>query len=196
MRRLRRNHHKQPTIDRLGGAPGPPRVPAASTPASRLGVAPGALRVPVAPAPTSRLGAALGPPRVAWAPPPASRRRTTPRAPRVPVAPVPTSRLRVAPGPSRVAWAPAPAQGSSGGTACPHDFGPDENCRAEQLRKHIKLSAVFDPIVTGTAATKEPTRLSDETAAACLVDSGGSLPAAGRCLSTAVAGHRAATRLE
>jgi hypothetical protein len=90
MRWLRRNHQKQPTIDRLRAAPG-------------------VSRVPVAPAPASWLRAAPGPPRVAGAPPPASRHRVAPGALRVPAAPVPTSRLRAAPGPPYVAWTPAPA---------------------------------------------------------------------------------------
>jgi hypothetical protein len=89
-----------------------------------------------------------------------------------------------------------PAQGNSGGAACPRGSGPDENRRAEQLRKQIEPSAVFDPITTGTMMTKEPTRLSNETAAACLRASGGSLPAVGRRLSRAAAGRRAATQLE
>jgi hypothetical protein len=89
MRRRRRNHQKQPTIDRLRAASG-------AALASRRRTAPRAPRVTVAPVPTSRLRAALGP------------RRASPRVSRVTAAPVPTSRLRAAPEPTRVPWAPAP----------------------------------------------------------------------------------------
>jgi hypothetical protein len=76
------------------------------------------------------------------------------------------------------------AQGNSGGAACPHGSGPDENCRAEQLRKQIKPSTVFDAIMIGMAVTKEPACLSDETAAACLRASGGSVPLKGSSWSS------------
>jgi hypothetical protein len=52
------------------------------------------------------------------------------------------------------------AQGSSGSAACPRGSELDENRRVEQLRKQIEPSAVFDPIATGTTATKESARLS------------------------------------
>jgi hypothetical protein len=90
MRRQRRNHQKQPIIDRLGAALG-------AAPASQRRAALGALCVTVAPVPTSRLRAAPGP------------RRAAPGVSRATAAPVPISRLRAAPGPACVPWAPAPA---------------------------------------------------------------------------------------
>jgi hypothetical protein len=90
MRRLRRNHQKQTTIDRLRAAPG-------AAPTSQLKAALGAPRVTAALVPTSRLRAAPG------------LRRTALGAPRVSAALVSTSQLRAAPGQARVPWAPAPA---------------------------------------------------------------------------------------
>jgi hypothetical protein len=106
MRQLRRNHQKQPTIDRLGAAPGAPRVTAAPVPTSWLraasgprmppwlpfpppgsGQLQGVPRVTAAPVPTSWLRASPGPARVPWVPAPSSRHRTAPGAPCVPVAP-------------------------------------------------------------------------------------------------------------
>jgi hypothetical protein len=104
MRRLRRNHQKQPTIDRLEAAPGALCVTAVLVPTSRLRaapgprrVAPGASYVTAASGPTSRLRTGPG------------KRGVASGAPRVTVALVPTSRFRAAPGSARVPWALVPA---------------------------------------------------------------------------------------
>jgi hypothetical protein len=83
----------------------------------------------------SHLPAALGPARVPWAPAPASRRRAAPGAPRVPAAP---GRMKIVELSSSENRAPddffstrLSAQGSSGGSACPHGSGPNENRRAD-----------------------------------------------------------------
>jgi hypothetical protein len=147
MRRLRRNHQKQSTIDWLEEAPG-------AAPASRCRAAPGAPCVTAAPVPTSRLRAALGPRRVALAPVPTSRLRAAPGLACVPWAPTPASQHRATSGAPRVPMAPgrtktvepsstenrAPnnffstrlsAQGSSGGSACPRGSGPNENRQSD-----------------------------------------------------------------
>jgi hypothetical protein len=123
MRRLRRNHQKQPTIDRLGAALVPTPRPRAAPGPRR--VAPGASYVTVASGPTSRLRTGPGPRRVASG------------APRVTVALVPTSRLRAAPGPARVPWALVPASwcrtapGVPRVPVAPGQMKPDEPSNSE-----------------------------------------------------------------
>jgi hypothetical protein len=109
MRRLRRNHQKQSTIDWLEEAPG-------AAPASRCRAAPGLACVP-------------------WAPTPASQHRATSGAPRVPMAP---GRMKTVEPSSTENRAPnnffstrLSAQGSSGGSACPRGSGPNENRQAD-----------------------------------------------------------------
>jgi hypothetical protein len=90
MRRRRRNHQKQPTIDRLEAALG-------TTPASRRRAAPGASRVTAAPG------------RMKTVEPSSSENRA----------------------PDDFFSTRLPVQGSSGGSACPHGSGPNENHRAD-----------------------------------------------------------------
>jgi hypothetical protein len=142
MRRRRRNHQKQPTIDRLGAAPasrrmealGASRVTVAPIPTSRLKAAPrsrrAALGVPgvtAALVSTSRLKATPGPACVPWASAPASRRKAAPGAPRVPAAP---GRMKTVEPSSSENRAPE-TQGSSRGSTCPRGSGPNENHRAD-----------------------------------------------------------------
>jgi hypothetical protein len=112
-RRLRRNHQKQPIIDRLGAAP-----------ASRRRAAPGAPRVTAAPVPTFWLRAAPEPARVPWALAPASRCKAAP------------GRMKtVEPSSSENRALDDiflhPPQDSSRGAACRRGSRPNENRRAD-----------------------------------------------------------------
>jgi hypothetical protein len=155
MRRLRRNHQKQPIIDLLGAAPasrrraalGASRVTAAPVPTSWLRAAPGVLRVTTAPVPTSRFRTALRPACVPWAPAPTSRHRAASGAPRVLTAPGRIKTVEPSNTENRAVddffSTHLPAQGSSGGSACPRNSGPNENRQvdAENLAESGRCKA-------------------------------------------------------
>jgi hypothetical protein len=129
MRRLRRNHQKQPTIDRLGAVLGLPCGPAAPTHASRLRAALGTPRIQARlPARgSSRAGSTIclptqGSSRAAACPRGSGSHLPTQDSSGAAICPLGFS--------TRLSM-----QGSSGGATCPHGSGLDENRRAEQLRK-------------------------------------------------------------
>jgi hypothetical protein len=120
MRRLKRNHQKQPTIDQLGAAPG-------AAPASRRRSTPGAPRV-------TGSGQLRGwhVSRGLQHPPPSTGQlrgyhvslqlRTRGKT---------SSRVAQKQSSGRFFSTRSTAQGSSGGSACPRSSGPNENHRAD-----------------------------------------------------------------
>jgi hypothetical protein len=136
MRRLRRNHQKQPTIDQLGAAPG-------AAPASRRR---SALGVPHVTSSRQLRGQHVSyglqhpPPGVGQlcgrcvSPARGSSGGSTRLPSQISSGGASCHRLRSAPGPAHVSWAPAPAsrcRTAPGGAACPHSSGPEEKRRAE-----------------------------------------------------------------
>jgi hypothetical protein len=105
-RRLRRNHQKQSTIDRLGAAPG-------AAPASRRRAAVGVPWLRFPPPGSGQLRGHAGQLRGCHGSgshlPAQGSSRAAHGSSGGAAAPVPTSQLRAAPGPARVPWAPASA---------------------------------------------------------------------------------------